>query len=128
VVTDEDSRTLRGLSATITRGYHRGRDTLAFVTPLPFAGLGGGLGGGGGGGGGGWNASSGSLMVSGNGTVGEYQAIVRSLAFATTSDRYTPDDRVVTITLTDDTRAESAAATTTVAVLQRVSITRYNCR
>lgn len=86
-VTHTDSATLHSATVAITTGYLPNQDVLSFVG---YAGLSGA-----------WNAATGVLTISGPGTVSDYQAALRLVAYENTSSAPSGPDRVITFAVTD---------------------------
>ena len=71
-VSDADSTNLASATVTITSNYNNGQDILAFSNQNGISGS--------------WNAGAGELTLTGSATVANYQAALRSVTYANTSD------------------------------------------
>jgi CSLREA domain-containing protein len=95
VVADADSATLAGASVVIATNYANGEDVLAFSDQAGITGS--------------WNAATGTLTLTGAATLAQYQAALRSITYANTSDAPSTLQRVVSFTVTDGTSTSAAA-------------------
>ncbi len=103
-VADSDSANLTGATVSIASGFVAG-DTLGFTASAGITGS--------------YNGTTHVLTLSGTASVAAYQAALRSVTFASSSDDPTNGgntSRTIAFTATDDHQATSAAATSTVAV------------
>jgi hypothetical protein len=98
-VTDSDGSMVTGATVTITAGLASG-DTLTFATANGISGN--------------YTASSGTMTLTGNTTAANYQAALRAVLFATTTN--TTDTRTVSITVTDADSETSNTVTRTINV------------
>ena len=101
-VADDDSSDLASATVQITTGFQSGSDVLAAtgqggITVEAF------------------NATTGTLTLTGTATVADYQAVLRSVTYENTSEDPGADDRVVTFSVTDADDNE-ASDTRTVSV------------
>ncbi|HEX3248034.1 MAG TPA: choice-of-anchor Q domain-containing protein [Pyrinomonadaceae bacterium] len=71
-VTDSDDTNLTGATVTITAGFDSTQDTLAFTNQLGITGV--------------YNSGTGVLTLSGTTTVANYQAALRTVTYANSSD------------------------------------------
>ncbi|WP_326540719.1 cadherin domain-containing protein, partial [Pseudorhodoferax sp.] len=95
-VSDVDSPNLVGATVSISANYANGQDVLAFTDANGITGS--------------WNAATGELTLSGSASVAAYQAALRSVTYANTSNDPSTATRTVSFTVNDGT-ANSAAAT-----------------
>ncbi len=100
-VSDVDNTTLSGATVAITGNYANGQDVLAFVNAGGITGS--------------WNAATGVLTLSGTASVATYQAALRSVTYANTSDNPSTATRTVAFAVNDGA-AISAAATRDITV------------
>ena len=101
-VSDDDDATIGGATVSITSGFSSGNDTLTFINQNGITGS--------------YNASTGVLTLSGNDTVPNYQAALRSVEFSTTDSSASPAARTVSFTVTDSVGATSSPASRTIDV------------
>ncbi|MBS0471020.1 MAG: M10 family metallopeptidase C-terminal domain-containing protein [Proteobacteria bacterium] len=97
-VSDADSANLAGATITITSGFVTG-DTLAFANQNGITGS--------------WNAATHVLTLSGSASVANYQAALRSITYASTSDNPTSAARTVTWSVDDGQSANHASNSVT---------------
>jgi Cadherin domain len=90
LATDANSNTITGATIQITGNYNAGQsiDTLAFTNTSKITGS--------------WNATTGTLTLTGNDTVSNYRTALRSITFANNQDAVTAPQRTVSFTITDD--------------------------
>ncbi|MFZ4289021.1 cadherin domain-containing protein [Variovorax sp. HJSM1_2] len=100
-VADADNNNLSGATVTISVNYANGQDVLAFTNANGITGS--------------WDAASGVLTLSGNATVAAYQAALRSVTYANTSDNPSTAIRTLSFSVSDGS-ASSAAATRNLSV------------
>jgi hypothetical protein len=100
---DPDSPTLPGATIQITGNYIPGEDLLAFNSPNPWGITGT------------WTAATGTLALSGNSSVANYQAALRSVTYENTSQNPNTATRTVTF-VTSDGNLTSAPATRQIGV------------
>jgi hypothetical protein len=96
-VTDVDSPNLTGATAQVTTGFNASQDGLAFTAGNGITG--------------GYDATTGTLTLTGSATVAHYQEALRSVTYANSSDDPTTATRTVTFAVTDASGAPSNAAT-----------------
>ncbi|MDP1584286.1 MAG: cadherin domain-containing protein [Bradyrhizobium sp.] len=100
-VSDADSTNLISATVQITGNYADGQDTLAFTSQFGITGS--------------FNPTTGTLSLSGNATVAQYQTVLQSVTYANSSTNPSTLDRTVTIT-TSDGNSSSSPATATIQV------------
>ena len=86
-VTDMDSTNLTGATVTISANYVNGEDVLSFTNQLGITGS--------------WAAGTGILTLSGTTTVANYQAALRAVKYANSSENPNTSTRTVSFTTTD---------------------------
>ncbi|MFT3858310.1 MAG: DUF4347 domain-containing protein [Aquabacterium sp.] len=86
-LTDVDDSPLSAVTLVIGQGYASGQDVLGFVDTAGITGQ--------------WNAGTGTLTLTGAGSMSDYQAALRSVTFVNTSEAPTAGLRRITITLDD---------------------------
>ena len=101
-VSDIDSANLNGATVRITSNYANGQDLLSFTNQNGISGS--------------WNASTGTLTLSGSATVAQYQAALRSITYSNSSENPSTAARTVSFTVTDTSGGASNTATRTVSV------------
>ncbi|WP_374590204.1 DUF4347 domain-containing protein [Aquabacterium sp.] len=101
-LTDADNSTLQGATVQITGNYVSSEDVLAFTNALGITGS--------------WNASTGTLTLSGVALVSSYQTALRSITYTNTSDNPSAAVRTVSVSVTDG-QLGSGVATKTITVL-----------
>lgn len=99
-VEDLDS-SIQSATASITSGYEEGEDVLQFVTQNGISGS--------------FNSSTGVLTLTGTTTAANYQAALRSIVFANTTNPLTTGTRTVSF-LVNDGLANSNAQTRDIVV------------
>ena len=90
-VTDPDSNNLTKLTIQITSGYQNdanGQDVLAFTNKFGITGL--------------FDASTGTLTLSGKGYLGNYREALRTVTFSTSGTNLNTANRTLTIVASDD--------------------------
>nr|WP_246506578.1 Ig-like domain-containing protein [Kistimonas asteriae] len=100
-LSDSDSSTLQSATVQVTGNYLTGEDTLAFTDQNGITGS--------------WDAGTGTLTLSGDATVAQYQAALQSITYTNHSDSPDTDDRTLSITVNDG-EDDSAIQTATVSV------------
>ncbi|HEY1916239.1 MAG TPA: Ig-like domain-containing protein [Streptosporangiaceae bacterium] len=95
-VSDDDDATMGSATVSITSGFDAGVDTLSFTGTAAITGS--------------YNASGGVLTLTGDDSVGDYEAALQSVEFSTSDSSPTPAARVVSFAVTDSL---GAASTTT---------------
>ncbi|HTW08392.1 MAG TPA: hypothetical protein VME46_12825, partial [Acidimicrobiales bacterium] len=99
-VSDADDSTIASATVAITSGFASGKETLSFINQNGITGS--------------YNASTGVLSLSGDATVADYQAALRSVEFSSTSGAGT---RTISFTVTDSLGATSNTATRTIDIV-----------
>ena len=87
VLTDADSTLLDGASVQITTGHAAAEDVLAFSDQNGITGS--------------WNSATGTLTLSGQASLADYQAALRSVTYANTSESPSTTTRTLAFTATD---------------------------
>ena len=95
-VNDVDSVNLAGASVQITGNYQPGQDVLSFGGVGGITGT--------------WNSGTGTLTLSGGGTVSEYQSALRSVKYQNTSDSPSGAARTVSFKVSDGTLDSNVAS------------------
>ncbi|MBF0147079.1 MAG: cadherin domain-containing protein [Magnetococcales bacterium] len=112
-VSDYEGDGLTGATVQITGNYSNSEDVLAFATIGSISGT--------------WNAADGTLTLSGSGTVGEYQAALRTVTYANSSDNPTTLDRTLSFTVTESSpTVNGTTALTSTAVSATVTVVAVN--
>jgi hypothetical protein len=101
-VADPDSTQLSGATVQITGGFSSAEDLLAFVPQSGITGS--------------YNATTGTLTLSGTASVADYQAALRSVTYANSSGAPSTATRTVSFQVSDAQAATSNAATRDVTV------------
>ena len=104
-VTDVDNTNLTGATISITANFTSGQDVLGFTTQNGITGS--------------YAAGTGILTLTGTTTVANYQAALRSVTYANSSDNPSTATRTIAFVATDST-TPSAAST------QQVSVAAVN--
>ena len=94
-LSDADSSNLAGATVQITGQYASGQDVLAFTDQNGITGN--------------WNATTGTLTLSGAASVADYQTALRSIAYANGSDAPSTATRTVSFTVTDGVGSSNVA-------------------
>ncbi len=104
LVTDFDSTTLAGATVQITGNYQNGQDVLSFVNTPNISGV--------------WDSISGTLSLSGADTVANYEAAMRAVRYANTSEAPSALNRTATWIANDGGALNnfSSAVTSTITV------------
>ncbi|WFP52110.1 cadherin domain-containing protein [Methylomonas sp. EFPC3] len=92
---DLDNANLTGATVQITGNFATGQDVLAFSDQNGITGS--------------WNATTGTLTLSGSATVAQYQTALRSVTYQNTSDTPSTASRTVSFSVTDGTTASNVA-------------------
>ncbi|MBF0417347.1 MAG: DUF4347 domain-containing protein, partial [Magnetococcales bacterium] len=100
---DVDNANLQGATITISGNYQSGADTLSFTNTGSITGN--------------WNSTTGTLTLTGSDSVANYQAALRSIKYANSSDAPTTLARTVSFQVSDGTTS-SAIATSSVTVTE----------
>ena len=95
-VNDVDSANLAGASVQITGNYQAGQDVLSFGGVGGITGT--------------WDSTTGTLTLSGGGTVSEYQSALRSVKYQNTSDSPSGATRTVSFKVSDGTLDSNVAS------------------
>jgi VCBS repeat-containing protein len=98
---DVDSANLSGATVTLSGNYASGEDLLAFTNQNGISGS--------------WNASTGTLTLSGVSSLANYEAALRSITYFNNSDDPSTATRTVTFVVNDGA-ADSSAATRAIAI------------
>jgi len=93
VLTDVDNANLSSATVQITGNYASGQDVLAFTDQNGITGS--------------WNASTGTLTLTGTASVAQYQTALRSVTYQNTSDAPSTASRTVSFSVTDGTTASN---------------------
>lgn len=101
-VTDPDSAQLEGATVRITSGFDGAQDELAFADQLGITGT--------------YDDATGTLTLSGTAARTSYQAALRTVTYANTSNAPAPPSRTLTFAVTDAEGVPSAGATRTVSL------------
>jgi hypothetical protein len=96
--TDADNANLSSATVTIAAGYVNGQDTLTFSNQNGISGT--------------WAASTGVLALSGQATVANYQAALRSVIYNNTSDNPSTASRTVAFVVNDGALNSNTASRT----------------
>jgi ELWxxDGT repeat protein/VCBS repeat-containing protein len=99
-VTDIDSSTLVGATVAITSGFAAGQDLLNFTNTSGITGA--------------YNAATGTLILSGNATLAQYQDALRSVIYDNSSNNPNPAARTVTFTANDGSAIGTATRSITI--------------
>ena len=97
-VTDKGSANLAWATVAITGGYDIGQDVLAFTNSGGIAGS--------------WNASTGTLTLSGSASLGAYESALRSVTYVNTSDNPSTAQRTVSFEVNDGATGSNTATRT----------------
>ncbi len=92
-LSDSDDATMSGATASITSGFDSSADTLSFTNQNGITGS--------------YNPGLGVLTLTGNASVADYQAALRSVEFSTSDSSASPAARTVSFTVTDSLGATS---------------------
>lgn len=95
---DVDSTNIGGATVDITAGYVNGEDVLSFTNTASITGS--------------FNPATGRLTLTGSDTVANYQAALRAVRYANTSEDPATTARTVTYTAADDAATPLSASTT----------------
>src|SRR5690606_16960187 len=94
-LSDVDNTTIAGSTVQITGNYANGQDTLSFTNQNGITGS--------------WDATAGTLTLTGTATVAQYQAALRSITYSNSSDNPSTSARTVSFTVSDGTASSTAA-------------------
>ena len=100
-LSDVDNDTLDGATIRVSANYVQSEDSLSFTNQNGITGS--------------WNASNGTLTLSGTASVAHYQAAIRSLTYLNDADSPSTATRTLSITVNDG-EDDSAAATRNITV------------
>ena len=103
-VSDDDDATLSGAAVSITSGFSPGNDVLSFTNTASITGS--------------YDSSTGVLTLSGDDTLADYQAALRSVEFSTQDASTSPAARTVSFTVTDSVGATSSPASRNINVAE----------
>jgi VCBS repeat-containing protein len=106
-LSDDDDGTMSGATVSITSGFKSGSDTLSFTNQNGITGS--------------FNASTGVLTLSGNASIANYQAALRSVQFFTSDSATSPAARTISFTVTD-----SVGASSTTSAQRTISVAEAN--
>ena len=108
LATDPNSNYFTGATIQITGNYNAGQslDTLSFTNTAAITSS--------------WNATTGTLTLSGKDTVSNYRSALRSITFANSQDAVIAPQRTVSFTVTDDNPLNSNTVT------RNINITTVN--
>ncbi|MBF0151854.1 MAG: DUF4347 domain-containing protein, partial [Magnetococcales bacterium] len=98
VLSDVDHSTLQSATISISSNYQNGSDLLSFTNTGTITGS--------------WNAATGTLTLTGNDTVANYQAALRSIKFQNTNDAPTTLARTISYQVHDGTTPSTVATAT----------------
>ena len=102
---DLDNTNLAGATIQITGNYQNGQDVLSFTNTGSITGS--------------WNATNGTLTLSGSDTVANYQAALRDVKYQNTSDNPSGLTRTVSFTVNDGTVSSNT-------VIRNIAVTPVN--
>ncbi len=92
-ISDDDDATMSGATVAVTSGFSSGNDSLEFTSQNGITGS--------------YDSSTGVLTLSGDATIADYQAALRSVQFFTSDDSVSPAARTISFTVTDSVGATS---------------------
>ena len=99
---DDDDATMSGATVSITSGFSSSADSLGFTNQNGITGS--------------YSASTGVLTLTGNASLADYQAALRSVEFSSTDSSASPAARTVSFQVTDSVGATSNTASRTINV------------
>ncbi len=102
-ITDVDSTNLQSATVQLSGNYANGEDVLAFTDQSGITGS--------------WDAATGTLTLTGDATLADYEAALESVTYSNSSNDRSTDPRTVSITVNDGSD-DSAVATSTINVSQ----------
>jgi VCBS repeat-containing protein len=105
-ISDDDDSTIAGATISITAGFDAAADALSFTNQNGITGS--------------YNSSTGVLTLSGNASIANYQAALRSVEFSTSDNSTSPAARTVSFQVTDSVGATSNTASRTINVGEAV--------
>ncbi|HEY2577799.1 MAG TPA: cadherin-like domain-containing protein [Streptosporangiaceae bacterium] len=106
-ISDDDDATMSGATVSVTSGFSQGQDTLSFTSQNAITGS--------------YSSSTGVLTLSGNDSIANYEAALRSVQFSTSDGSATPASRTVSFAVTD-----SVGATSTSPAQRTIDLTAAN--
>jgi hypothetical protein len=95
LLSDSDSAALTGATVSISANYASAEDTLAFTDQLGIMGS--------------WNPGTGILTLSGTATLANYQAALRAITYANSSNNPSAATRTISFTITDGADPSTAS-------------------
>ena len=101
-ISDADDATIGSAAVSITSGFLAGSDTPGFTNQNGITGS--------------YDSSTGVLTLTGNASIADYQAALRSVTFFTSDSSASPAARMVSFTVTDSLGATSNTAQRTIVV------------
>ncbi len=101
-ITDPNGGNLSGATIRIAGNYQGGADILQYTTTAGITGV--------------WDATTGTLTLTGTTTAANYQTAIEAIRFNNTSDSPSTAARTITVVVRDTTGAASNTARTTVTV------------
>ncbi len=106
-ISDDDDTTMASATVSITSGFNSGADTLGFTNQNGITGS--------------YNTATGVLTLTGNASLANYQAALRSVTFFTNDSSMSPAARTVSFAVTD-----SAGGTTTTPATRAINVSEAN--
>jgi hypothetical protein len=106
-ITDVDDTTISGAMVTISNNFQSGADVLSFAPLGPISGV--------------YNTATGVLTLSGTDTIANYQAALRTVKYANSSDDPSTAARTISWSVTD-----AGAATSVTPATSTVNVTAVN--
>jgi VCBS repeat-containing protein len=103
-LSDDDDSTMSSATMSITSGFGSGEDTLSFTNQNGITGS--------------YDASTGVLTLSGDASIADYQAALRSVEFSSTDSSTSPAARTISFQVTDSDAEASNTATRTIDVTE----------
>ncbi|HOT13928.1 MAG TPA: Ig-like domain-containing protein [Bacteroidales bacterium] len=97
-VSDADNANMASATVQITGGYQSAEDVLSFTNTASITGT--------------WNSSTGTMTLTGSDTKANYQAALRAVKYANSSDNPTTAARTVTFTVNDGTAGSNTQTRT----------------
>jgi VCBS repeat-containing protein len=101
-ISDDDDSTMAGATVSITSGLDAAADLLSFTNANGITGS--------------YDSSAGVLTLTGNASIADYQAALRSVEFSTQDNSTSPAARTISFQVTDSVGAASNTATRTIDV------------
>jgi hypothetical protein len=109
-LSDVGDATIGGATVSITSGFAAGEDTLSFANANNITGS--------------FDSATGVLTLSGDDTIANYQAALRSVEFSTTDPSASPAARVVSFQVTDSDNVTSNTESRTIDVPPAAGVSR----